>query len=448
MKERKNGLLLAISMVVGTVIGSGIFFKSDDVLVKVGGNFNYAIIAWCVGASAMIFGGLVIAEYAQKVSNANGMVDYFEYTFGKISKTLGELSGYLVGWYSAILFYPAIAAVVGWVAAMYTAVLFGQEDPANGVFTWVLAAAYIIGIFVIATFSRVISNYIQISATVLKLIPLLVVAVIGVCAGLYNGVSFESVTTSAESLDVSFTGAVIATAFSFDGWILATAINDELKNPKRDLPRALLIGTFIVFIIYVLYFTGIVATVGVDAVLANGDQAANMAFEKLLGKGAATILTVFVVISCIGTVNGLCMASSRVSYQIAKRGHGIAPNVVSKVSERFQTPIISSLIGFGITATMLTIWYSNFNEDVLFSRFIDISSLPIVLNYTFFSILYIGAIIQFKDCNVIKRYVFPILALGGASIVIYGGLIDESIFIYMVLSVIVILLGVPFFRKK
>lgn len=448
MKEKKYGLPLAISMVVGTVIGSGIFFKSDDVLVKVGGNFRLALLAWVVGALAMIFGALVISSYASRVSDANGMVDYFEYTFGKVNDRLGKLVGYLVGWYSAILFYPALVAVVSWVAAMYTAILFGKQDPVNGMFTWVVAIVYLTTIFLIATFSRVISNYIQVSATVLKLIPLALVAVVGVIFGLINEVDFSAVSSSIESSSVSFTGAVIATAFSFDGWIIATAINDELKNPKKDLPRALLIGTFIVFVIYVLYFSGIIATVGVDTVLSEGDQAVNIAFSKLFGNGAATILTVFIVISCLGTVNGLSMASSRVAYQIAKRGHGIAPSVVSKVSAKSSTPILSSIIGYSITLVMLTIWFSNFNPDILFNRFIDISSLPIVINYILFSTLYVCAMIQFKDISFVKRFVYPLLALAGAGVVIYGGMIDESISIYLIISAVVILSAIPFFRYK
>ncbi len=251
MKEKKYGLPLAISMIVGTVIGSGIFFKSDDVLVKVGGDFKLAIFAWCVGALAMIFGAAVIANYASRVSSANGLVDYFEYTFGKVSEKFGRMSGYLVGWYSAILFYPSLAAVVSWVAAMYSATLLGKEDPVNGTFTWVLAAIYILVIFILATFSRFISNYIQVSSTIIKLVPLFIMATVGVVVGLKNGVDLTTVSNSIESNSVSFTGAVIATAFSFDGWIVGVAINDELKNPKRDLPRAVLVGTCFNFFIYV-----------------------------------------------------------------------------------------------------------------------------------------------------------------------------------------------------
>ncbi|MFV0424590.1 MAG: APC family permease [Bacilli bacterium] len=447
MKEKKAGLPLAISMIVGTVVGSGIFFKSDDVLSKVNGNFKFAIMAWCVGAIAMIFGALVIAIYASKVSNANGMVDYFEYTFGKVSKRFGEMCGYLVGWYSSILFYPSLAAVVSWVAAMYTATLFGKEDPVNGTFTWILAASYLVSIFLIATFSRLISRYIQVSSVVLKLIPLFIMAIVGVVVGMSNGVDFGDVSSNLSGSSASFTGAVIATAFSFDGWIVATAINDELKNPKKDLPKALFLGTVLIFVIYVLYFVGVVATVGVDTVISEGDQAINIAFESLFGKNASVILIVFIVISCLGTTNGLIMASSRVSYQIALRGNGIAPSIMSKVNEKTKTPILSSAAGLGITLIMLTIWFSNFNPDILFDRFIDISSLPIVLNYIFFSILYIAAMFQFRDLSIVKRFIFPLLALSGASLIIYGGFIDESIFLYLIISLIIILCALPFFRK-
>ncbi|MFV0499263.1 MAG: APC family permease [Bacilli bacterium] len=447
MKENKAGLPLAVSMVIGIVVGSGIFFKSDDVLSKVNGNFSLAIIAWIIGAVAMIFGALVIGTYASKISHANGIIDYYEYTFGKKNKKLGELFGYMIGSYSAILFYPALAAVISWVAGMYTTSLFYNGDVSNHKLTWILATSYLLIIFLIATLSKLLSEYIQVSSTILKLVPITIIVIFGIIIGFDNIDNFSASISKNSSYSFSFTGAVIATAFSFDGWIIATTINDRLKHPKKDLPRALLIGTILIFAMYILYFIGITSIVGVHSIINIKDNAVALAFTNILGKSGSTLILIFIIISCLGTVNGLIIATSRIYYQLAIRGHGLFPHLISKINPHTKTPVISSLIGFIISLFMLFVWYSNYNPNILINKFVDISSLPIVLNYISFSVLYIAAMFQFKDLSLTRRFVFPILALLGASIIIYGGFLDESIFLYLIISFIIILTTLIFFKK-
>ncbi len=451
--NKKFGLPLAISMIVGIVIGSGIFFKADDVLSSLDGNFKYGIIAWIIGGIAMVFGALTISLFASRVSVSNGIIDYFEFSFSKINKKAGELAGYITGWYMSTLYFPALIAVLAWVSALYTSVLFGIDDIENGVTTWVLALIYMIGLFVICTISRVISSYIQISSTILKLIPLFLVAILGTIFGIKNGVTMDQLNASIPVTTKGFTSAVIATAFAFDGWILATSINDELKDSKKNLPKALFIGTIIILIIYIAYFTGIVYTVGADKVVSSGDAAVNIAVTKLFGENGATVIIVFVVISCLGTLNGLIMTGSKIYYQIASRGHGILPSKISKFNNKTKSPVNSAIICLLFSLAMLGIWFNNYNglintQEVLGTAFIDISSLPIVLNYTFLTILYVAAIILFKDEGVIKRFVFPSLAIIGSLIILYGGIISPEIGVFLLISVIIILIGIPLFKWR
>jgi APA family basic amino acid/polyamine antiporter len=81
--EKKYGLFTAIAMVVGVVIGSGVFFKADDVLKMTNGNLILALLAWGIGAFSMIFGALVFAEFAQRIEKSNGIVDYSEMAYGE-----------------------------------------------------------------------------------------------------------------------------------------------------------------------------------------------------------------------------------------------------------------------------------------------------------------------------------------------------------------------------
>ncbi len=451
--EKKFGLLLAVSTIVGIVIGSGIFFKSDDVLMHINGNFKFGVLAWLCGGTAMVFGALTISSYASRISISNGIIDYFEFTFGKFGKKIGEFAGYITAWFMSILYFPALVAVLAWVSAQYTLVLLGKSNADNSQLTWILAIVYMISLVIIRILSRVISSYIQISATFLKLIPLFLVAVAGMYFGVKNQVSAEDLYTSVPVSVQGFSGAVIATAFAFDGWILATTINDEIKDPKKNLPKALFFGTVLILVIYIAYFSGIVMSTGAEEVIATQDESVKIAVTGLFGQNAGTILIVFVVISCLGTLNGLIMTGSRMYYQIALRGHGVFPKHVSKINDKTNSPLISIMICLGISLVMLAIWYNNFNEVVnisglLGTSFVDITSLPIVLNYIFLTVLYVAAMIMFKDDGLLKRFIIPVLAIAGSSVIIYGGVISPEIGIFIIFSLLIIVLGIPFFNWK
>lgn len=135
--EKKYGLPTAIAMVVGIVIGSGVFFKADDVLAMTNGNLLIALIAWGLGAFAMIFGALVFAEYAQRIEKSNGVVDYMEVAYGK-------RAGYLAGWFNGVLYLLPLSAILSWVASLYTMILFGSDNPTNSGMTWLVALFYLL----------------------------------------------------------------------------------------------------------------------------------------------------------------------------------------------------------------------------------------------------------------------------------------------------------------
>jgi basic amino acid/polyamine antiporter, APA family len=130
-QQRKFGLLTTVAMIAGIVIGSGIFFKTDDILRAVEGNVLLSSLGWVLGAVGIIFGGLTIAQYAKKEDTVGGIITYSEMAWGK---TLG----YLAGWFQIMFYYPALVAIIAWVAASYILVLFGAPDhsqPENSLFS-------------------------------------------------------------------------------------------------------------------------------------------------------------------------------------------------------------------------------------------------------------------------------------------------------------------------
>ncbi len=118
--------------------------------------------------------------------------------------------------------------------------------------------------------------------------------------------------------------ATLATAFAYEGWIIATSINAELKDGKRTLPRALLFGTLLVAIIYILYYLGISGILSNEQVIVAGDGAPVEVVSLVFGKVGGTPLMTFLVISCLGTLNGLIMGATRGMYAIASWGLGPA----------------------------------------------------------------------------------------------------------------------------
>ena len=440
--QKKYGLWTATSMVVGVVIGSGVFFKADDVLKMTNGNIYIALVAWILGAMAMVFGALVVSEFAQRIEKANGIVDYYERAYGK-------RMGYLMGWFNGILYYSPLSAILAWISATYTLVLFNVPQGDNSNATWVIAFIYIAIIYIMNYFAPVLAGKLQVTTTIIKLIPLGLIAIVGTIFGLRNGVLLEGFIGGAKEASNhmgSLSSAVVSTAFAFDGWISAVTINNEIKDAKKNLPRALVIGAIIVLIVYVSYFLGIVGVLGSSTIIELGDNAVNVASKALFGGPAGVLLSLFVVISCLGTLNGLIIACIRMPFSLAIRGQGPMPKLLSKVNKRTQMPTYSVIYSFALSCIYLFIWYGSLNN--LFGRYIAIDEIPIVLIYGFYILLHIWYMIHFRDLKPIRRYIIPILAIFGSSIIVYGGITNPSIGFYLIISITIILFGLLFYGEQ
>ncbi|MFA9398135.1 MAG: APC family permease [Clostridiaceae bacterium] len=440
--KKKYGLWTSIAMVIGIVIGSGVFFKADDVLTLTNGNLTLALLAWVVGAIAMIFGALVFAEFAQRIEKSNGIVDYSEEAYGK-------KFGYLAGWFNGVLYYTPLSAILAWVAAMYTLVLFGNTNPDNSSMTWILAAIYMISIYLMNYFSPILAGKFQVTTTIIKLIPLLLLAIVGSISGIANGIMFENFSQAAKTIGSSsgsFASAVVATAFAYEGWIIAISINNEIKDSKKNLPKALTIGSIIIFVVYITYFLGVAGVLTTDKIVSEGNNAISIASNSLFGSVAATILIAFVVISCLGTLNGLILSSIRMPFALAVRNQGPMPKLLSKINHKTDMPPYSTLYAFALSAIYLIIWFGSLNN--WFGKYIGLDEIPIVLVYGLYILLYFWYMKNFKDLNKWKRFGRPILATLGALVILYGGITNPSIGINLFICFIVILSGLFFYRKQ
>lgn len=439
--EKKYGLMTAIAMVVGVVIGSGVFFKADDVLTMTGGNLILALLAWGIGAFSMIFGSLVFAEFAQRIERSNGIIDYSEEAYG-------PKAGYLVGWFNWILYFSPLVAILSWVSALYTLILLGVENPTNRPATWVIAGIYLLLAYVLNTLAPKAAGRLQVGTTVIKLIPLALIGLIGTYFGIRHGVMLDNITDATTTLSQSagsLAPAVVSTAFAYEGWIVAVTINTEIKDSKRNLPKALIFGAFVVFVAYILYFIGVAGVLPASEIVARGDQAIYVAATQLFGSVAASVLVGFVVVSCLGTLNGLALSTIRLPYSMALRNQGPFPRHLSRIHPSIRMPLKAAVAAAFVSFFYLFLWCASLNGWL--GRFVALDEIPIVMVYGLYVFLYLWYMKKFVDLKWHKRFLIPLLALGGAAVILFGGITNPSIGFHLIISSLVVLSGLFFYRK-
>jgi len=422
---QKYGLATAICMVVGTVIGSGVFFKAQNVLVATGGSMPLGIAAWLITGLLMIICSAQFAVMATKYEKVSGVVDYAEATCGK-----GY--GYYLAWFMVNIYYPGMTSVLAWVSARYFGVLFGWSMVGAEVLA--LAGFFLVASYAMNALSPKLAGKFQISATIIKLIPITLMAVVGTIAGLLNGTLTTNFSTIVTETVGGTTGsglfaAIVATVFAYEGWIVATSINAELKNPKKNLPIALVIGSLIVVAAYVLYFIGVAGGAS-NAVLI--EEGAPTAFINIFGGVGGTLLNICIVVSCLGTLNGLMVGATRGMYAIAARGEGPSPNTFVQIDKATNMTTNSSVWGLFVCAAWLIYFYGANLTSGWFGLFnFDSSELPIVTIYAMYIPIFIAWMKKEKDMGVFKRFVLPSVSLVACLFMVFAAVYAHGITPYL-----------------
>ena len=400
---KRYGLPTAICMVVGTVIGSGVFFKAQTVLEKTGGDMTLGILSWIITGLLMIICSAMFAVMATRYQNVSGVVDYAEATCGK-----GY--GYMMAWFLVNVYYPSMTGVLAWGSARYFGEILGWGAADPQVMT--LSALFLIGAYTINAFSPKLAGKFQVSATVIKLIPICLMAIVGVIYGSAKGTlpsNFAAVVDPSKGGMSGLFGGVVATVFAYEGWICATSINAELKNPKKNLPIALVIGAFIVVAAYVLYFIGLAGGTSTQNLIEKG---APYAFAQVFGNIGGKLLSVCIVISCMGTLNGLLMATTRGMYAIAVRNEGPDPKLFSQVDPATNMVTNSAIWGLLVSCLWMVYFYGANLTEGWFGKFnFDSSELPIVTIYAMYIPMFIMWMVKEKEEKPFKRFVLPIISI-------------------------------------
>ena len=455
--EKRYGLFTAICMVVGIVMGSGVFFKAQEIMEKTGGDMKTGIFAWIAGGLVMLFCVLAFAQMAQKYENVNGLIAYAE-------ATMGKTYAYLTGWFVTTLYYPALTMALAWLSARYTLAFLVSVNPdfpllipaaEGGIYLgpecMVLTLLYFVLSFAINTLSPRLAGRLQVGTTVIKLIPLLLMAVGGIIYGLVTGGLSNNFSNVAEVGALSqnpFLASVCATAFAYDGWIIATSINAELKNAKKNLPIALIGGSLIVIFVYVLYFVGVAGAATSDELIRHGTT---ISFIHLFGNVFGNVLNLFVAISCLGTLNGIMLGCSRGIYSLSARGEGPRPEIFGEVDKNTNMSANSAVFGL-LCCVFLFVYFffSNLARTWTGILVFDPTELPILTTYALYIPIFISWMIKAKDLGFIKRFLIPSLAVLSSAFMIYATVLahKEECIWYLIIFGAVMILGVVFKNPK
>lgn len=401
-------LTTALCMIVGICIGSGIFFKSDNILIATGGNVALGVAMFLLAATTIVFGGLTLARFASRTDGAGGPIAYAERFLGPHRLTF-------VGWHFTFLYLPMVTAIICWVVGVYACMTFGPA----GTFAQQMAigVVFLLACCVWNVCWPTLGGYVQNITTVAKVAPLVVVLVVG----LIFGQPAQHIVHGMETAGAAGTGWIAAAApiaFAFDGWSAAASIAPELKNAKRNLPLALTIGPAIILVLYVGYFLGVSCTLGPQTVMAAGDASLSMLFVELFGEGAATLPNLIALIAVVGTANGLVLSLLRMPYALALHDEIPCSKAVLRMNKTLKFPLVSAAIALGTTLFWMAVHAVVTTFNLLPNG--DISEVSVSLTLLVLPLFYVQALIHDpagpapSRAARIRRAIAPVIAIASS----------------------------------
>lgn len=433
-QRREYGLFTTIAMIVGIVIGSGIFFKSDDMLGYTGGNVGLAVLVFCIAAFTIVFGCLTFSQLASLTDKPGGVITY-------ANEFIGKRWASMFGWFQVFIYYPTLTVLLSWVVGIYVGLTMGWNLTFVGMIGVGLVWFFIC--FLYNILSAKIGGIFQEASVIIKLIPLFAIAL----GGLIFGDPIAAIQNpSPEAIEATKTlgwvAAIGPIAFSFDGWVVSTAIAHEVRDSRRNVPKALVAAPIFVLAAYLMYFLGITGYLGVDQVMELKDTAVAVAATNLFGPTFAGIIYVFVTISVMGTVNGVILGYIRLPYSLALRNAIPFSNSLRKINPKLNMPVNSALFAIAVSGVWWVIHYLQNKYSLLVNG--DIAEIAISMSYLLYIILYYQVFRLWRQGafkSVWYGVVFPLFATVGSLFVLIGGLTNPQFIIFVGICMVAIIGG-------
>ncbi|MDO5375099.1 MAG: amino acid permease [Staphylococcus rostri] len=429
------GLFTAVTIIVGTIIGSGVFVKPSSVLAYAGTS-NLALWAWLLGGILTLASGLTIAEVGAQITRTGGLYAY-------IKDIYGSFWGFLTGYTLTVLYGPAIIVSL----ILFLGILITKFFVISSFWTIPIGAGIFLFLLLLNILGTYYANAMQNISTLAKLIPIFAIVVFGLIYG-QEGVFGNDVTQLIMNNDgtVNFGRAVLATLFAYDGWIMLTTMSGEMKNPQKHLPLAMLIGILIVTLVYVTINVAIFKILPASEVYLLGNSVSAEAAVMLFGSVGAKIVNIGLIISIIGTLNGKLITFPRIPFAMAQDNLLPYSQQIQYVSKRFGSPIGAHIVMSALTILILTLsicFPSVFDADYL-------SEITIFIIYFFYMASFVGLFVlrrknkgQPRAFSVPLYPVLPLLAMSGGLFIIVNTFISDPLGSGIAIGGL--LLGVPLY---
>lgn len=429
-KLQKNlGLAAALSTVIGMVIGGGVFFKPQAVYSITGGAPGLGILAWVLGGVMTIAAGLTAAEVSAAIPKTGGMMVYIEEIYGK-------KLGVLTGWMQSVLFFPASIAAISVMFGSQSAILLG-----NDALILPVTLGTILLISVLNTFGSKTSGMIQTVSTIAKLVPLVLIILFGFIKGNGN----NPITTPLVADDLS-PGSVIgqvliAVLFAYDGWINVGTLAGEMKNPGKDLPRAIVGGLSLVMAVYITINLAYLWVLPANE-LANYASPASAVAEVIFGPMGGKIITIGILISVFGCINGYLLTGPRVLFTLGQQKSLPGYKYIGTLNKN-GVPANATLV-IGVISSLYA----------LSGQFNLLSDLSMFAVWSFYVLTFVGVMKLRKTQPDLNRPykvplypIVPIIAIAGGLFVIvnqlfFAGLVNTLVSIG---GVLITLIGLPLY---
>ena len=344
--RRDLGTWAAVAIVVGTTIGSGIFLVPKEMIQKVGSP-GMVFAVWVVGGILALFGSLAAGELSAAMPEAGGGTAYLREAYGPF---WGFVYGWTMMWvaqsgsiatlgtgffYYLANFFPGLDRVVG-VVSLPIGPHGGPLEVRYGQFASIAIILLLAGI----NYSGVrFGGGVQVGVTIVKVSLIAGIVLLGVFGGVGNAANYRTSVTAVGGF-TGFFAALVAALWAYDGWFNLTFVGSEIKNPQRNLPLALTLGTMAVIAIYVLANAAYFYVLPASGV-AQSDRVAAEMMRKIAGSPGAAAVSVAAMISIFAALNGSILSGSRIPFALARDGYFFRS--FAKVHPRYRTPGVSIL---------------------------------------------------------------------------------------------------------
>ncbi|UQS81774.1 amino acid permease [Bombilactobacillus folatiphilus] len=401
--KRQLTLFAALATVMGTVIGGGAFFKVAKITALTH-NTWLSILVWPLAGFITLMAGLTIAELAAAFPENGGPVKY-------LSEIYGQKIAFLFGWSLIIVYYPANIAAISIIFGTQAQKLFNL--PTTTVTWWALGC--LASLVLVNWLGTKLSSQVQKITLIIKLIPIIAIIIAAIFVSPTNHVANAPLGTALQIKQPQDLGqALLATLFAYDGWLSIGNLAGELKKPERNLARAIIGGLLAVTIIYTLLNWSFLKIMPLHQVQ-NNQATAMLTAQHLFGQNGGKLLTLGILVSVYGAVNGHLMVGSRMPYTLGLQKQLPASHFFSHLNSKTQIPTNSLLFESLIAVVM-----------ILSGTFDSLTDMLVYVSWIFSVLLFIGVIhLRKQRPNLERPYKInwyplpPILAiLGGLFIVI------------------------------